>query len=351
MRIGILTQHFLRNYGGIIQNYALQQVLLHLGHEPLTMEHDTCFTRWRWLLRYAKVLAKGGQKPEPLYRGHIGHRPFIDFICGHIHCVGIHRFSPATHRQYGCKAYIVGSDQVWRPAFNFGERLYNMFLDFVPNGIRKVAYAASFGVDSWEFTPEQTAHCRTLAQRFNAVSVREDSGIPLCREHLGVNSVQVLDPTLLLHKDDYMEVCRNVPQKNPFLLVYVLVMTNELKTAIENAKCQTGLPVKYIFAGNAMQPTDTMEGWLAAFRDAASVLTDSFHGTVFSIIFHKPFNVLVNQGGGVARLQSLLQMVELEERLGLGCDFIDTDINWTKVERRLDEQRQSSIDFLRQALL
>lgn len=350
MKIGILTQHFLRNYGGIIQNYALQQVLQRLGHEPLTMEHDTCFTRWRWLLRYVKALIKGDPKPEPLYRGHVGHRPFIDFICGHIRSVGVQHFTSATHRQYGCEAYVVGSDQVWRPAFNLGERLGNMFLDFVPDGIRKVAYAASFGVDNWEFTPEQTEQCRHLAARFDAVSVREASGIALCRDHLGVTATQVLDPTLLLRKEDYMQVCRDIPQEKPFLLVYVLVMTDQLKAAVEKAQQQTGLPVKYIFAGDAMQPTDTMEGWLAAFRDAASVVTDSFHGTVFSIIFHKPFNVLVNKEGGVARLQSLLQMVGLEQRLGLADDFANNDIDWQQVEQRLDEQRQPSIQFLTESL-
>lgn len=350
MKIGILTQHFLRNYGGIIQNYALQQVLLRLGHEPLTMEHDTCFTRWRWLLRYVKALIKGGLKPEPLYRGHVGHRPFIDFICGHIRNVGVQHFTSATHSQYGCEAYVVGSDQVWRPAFNLGERLGNMFLDFVPDGIRKVAYAASFGVDNWEFTPEQTEQCRQLATRFDAVSVREASGIALCRDHLGVTATQVLDPTLLLRKEDYMQVCRDIPQEKPLLLVYVLVMTDELKAAVEKAQQQTGLPVKYIFAGNAMQPTDTMEGWLAAFRDAASVVTDSFHGTVFSIIFHKPFNVLVNKEGGASRLHSLLDMVELRGRLMEGDSLNMNDIDWAAIDEKLEAQRAPSIKFLKESL-
>lgn len=350
MKIGILTQHFLRNYGGIIQNYALQQVLLRLGHEPLTMEHDTCFTRWRWLLRYVKALAKGGQKPEPLYRGHIGHRPFIDFIHENIRSVGVHRFSPATHNTNGCEAYVVGSDQVWRPAFNLGERLGNMFLDFVPDGIRKVAYAASFGVDTWEFSPEQTEHCRQLAARFDAVSVREASGIALCRQHLGIEATQVLDPTLLLHKEDYEKVCRNVPKENPFLLVYVLVMTDELQAAVEKAKRQTGLPVKYIFAGDAMQPDDTMEGWLAAFRDAAFVVTDSFHGTVFSLIFQKPFNVLVNKGGGASRLHSLLDMVGLSKRLLEGGDLNMNEIDWATVNEKIEAQREPSMKFLKESL-
>lgn len=350
MKIGILTQQFQRNYGGIIQNYALQQVLLRLGHEPLTMEHDTSFTRWQWLQLFVKTIVRYRQRIEWLYRGHVGHHPFIDFICSHIRSVGVQHFSTATHSQYGCEAYIVGSDQVWRPAFNLGERLGNMFLDFVPDGICKVAYAASFGVDYWEFSPEQTEQCRRLANRFNAVSVRETSGITLCRDHLGVNAVHVLDPTLLLHKDDYMQVCHNIPLEKPFLLVYVLVMTDELKAAVEKVQRQTNLPVKYIFAGDAMWPTDSMEGWLAAYRDAACVVTDSFHGTVFSIIFHKPFNVLVNKGGGVARLQSLLYMVGLRDCLMEGDEPNFNNVDWDSVDKKIEAQRASSIKFLKESL-
>ncbi len=82
-----------------------------------------------------------------------------------------------------------------------------MFLDFVKGqNVKRLSYAASFGTDKWEFTPQQTAICSPLAQKFDLVTVREGSGVKLCKDHLGVNAVHVLDPTMLLTKEDYISL-------------------------------------------------------------------------------------------------------------------------------------------------
>ena len=120
-------------------------------------------------------------------------------------------------------AYVVGSDQCWRPRYN--AFLSSMFLDFVKGEkTKRIAYAASFGTDQWEFTQEMTSICVPLAQKFDFVSVREDSGLKLCKEHLGVNAVHVLDPTLLLTKEDYTHLIKaeNEPQSKGTLFNYIL---------------------------------------------------------------------------------------------------------------------------------
>ena len=118
MKIGILTQHFLLNYGGIIQNFALQQVLMKLGHDPLTFEHDTCYSRTRWFLRTIKHILRTRSFRNlpvyPIYNGRIGNKNFIKFVLKNIKSVPVKDFTPFLTTQYGIDAYVVGSDQVWR---------------------------------------------------------------------------------------------------------------------------------------------------------------------------------------------------------------------------------------------
>lgn len=125
----------------------------------------------------------------------------------------VNDFTPDLTQKYGLDAYVVGSDQVWRPAFNLGPRLGNMFLDFAGDDVKKISYAASFGCKEWEYTEEQERMCGKLAKRFDAISVREASGVDLCKEHFGVDATLVLDPTLLLNKEDYGKVCHDVPKR------------------------------------------------------------------------------------------------------------------------------------------
>lgn len=353
MRIGILTQHLSKNYGGIIQNWALQQVLLAQGHEPLTFEHDTCYSRSRWLLRTVKqVLLKRtfSSLPEYPYRGRVGHKSFINFIIKNIRSVTVYDFSPELVQQYACSVFIVGSDQVWRPAFNQG-RLYNMFLDFTGDNIKKIAYAASFGVSEWEYTEEETKKCRMLANRFDAISVREDSAVTLCNEHLGVKAKWVLDPTLLLNKENYLTLCQDVTVSKDTIFVYALHLTDDIINYANKLAGVRGGKVTIMQAGDKLNKEDCIEKWIAAFRDANSVVTDSFHGMAFSIIFNKPFHIFKNKSGGIARYISLLQQFGLTNRIIENPNVLQTEcINWDNVNRYRENIKQVSLNFLIQSL-
>lgn len=353
MKIGILTLQFLTNYGGILQNWALQQVLIKMGHEPLTFEHDTCYSRSRWLLQTLKqiVLTRSfGPLLAYPYRGRVGHKPFIDFIVKNIRSVTVHNFTPELEHCYNCKAFIVGSDQVWRPAFTWG-RLYNMFLNFVSDSVRKIAYAASFGVSEWEYTIEETNQCRTLAKRFDAISVREDTAVTLCRNYLDVTPQCVLDPTLLLDKEDYLTLCQEVKVSKNMVFVYALHIDDCMVRFANALAKEKSLTVKILLAGDSLRPEDSIEQWVAMFRDADYVVTDSFHGMAFSIVFNKPFFIFKNEGGGVARYYSLLQMMGLEHRIVDGQETRESqDIDWMTVNKILDEKRKKSLSFLRDSL-
>lgn len=352
MKIGILTQHFLLNYGGIIQNFALQQVLLELGHEPLTFEHDTCYSRTRWLLRTAKQILKTrslkGLPVYPTYQGRIGNKNFIKFVLKNIRSVTVKDFTPDLTQKYGLDAYIVGSDQVWRPAFNLGPRLGNMFLDFAGDDVKKISYAASFGCKEWEYTEEQERMCGKLAKRFDAISVREASGVDLCKEHFGVDATLVLDPTLLLNKEDYGKVCHDVPKKEKHIFVYSLVVSEGVLAVAEKVAEAMGLSIIVKQAGRKVKKEDTIEDWFAEFRDADYVVTDSFHGMVFSIIFNKPFSIVMNPSGGNDRYLSLLSQLGLMERIVSDeLQPVFSAIDWSDVNHRLTELRKASFEFLK----
>lgn len=352
MKIGILTQHFLLNYGGIIQNFALQQVLLELGHEPLTFEHDTCYSRTRWLLRTAKqILKTRSLKGLPVYhtyQGRIGNKNFIKFVLKNIRSVTVKDFTPDLTQKYGLDAYIVGSDQVWRPAFNLGPRLGNMFLDFAGDDVNKISYAASFGCKEWEYTEEQERMCGKLAKRFDAISVREASGVDLCKEHFGVDATLVLDPTLLLNKEDYGKVCHDVPKKEKHIFVYSLVVSEGVLAVAEKVAEAMGLSIIVKQAGRKLKKEDTIEDWFAEFRDADYVVTDSFHGMVFSIIFNKPFSIVMNPSGGNDRYLSLLSQLGLMERIVSDeLQPVFSAIDWSDVNHRLTELRKASFEFLK----
>lgn len=357
MKIGLLTQHFGLNYGGIIQNYALQQVLLQWEHEPLTFEHDTCYSRTRWLLRTTKQILKTGSFHHlpvyPVYKGRIGNKNFIKFVLKHIKSVPVKDFTPSITDKYGIDAYIVGSDQVWRPAFNLGPRLGNMFLDFADDKVKKLSYAASFGCKEWEYTKEQEQMCRKLAKRFDAISVREASGVELCKQHFGVDASLVLDPTLLLTREEYGKVCADIPIKDKHIFVYSLVVSDKLLSAASTISRQAGLAVVVKQAGDKVQKDDTIEDWLAEFRDADCVVTDSFHGMVFSIIFNKPFFIVMNPSGGNERYISLLSQLGLKDRIVAadGQIFNTKPVDWDDVNRKLAKARLDSFNFLKNNLM
>ena len=256
---------------------------------------------------------------------------------------------------------IVGSDQIWRPIYI--ENIADAYLDFAKDWeVRCIAYAASFGVADWsEYSYEQTQVCRELIKKFDAVSVREDSGVELCRNYLGVDAVHVLDPTMLVDIKHYMCHINSCKKRYPerMCLAYILDEADDKLNVLNSiAHCQ-GYNIrqwKNIDIPNIKNPT--VEEWLKGFHDAEFVFTDSFHGCVFSIIFNKPFIAFGNEERGMARFDSLLKMFGLEELLITSSDqftpeLVDRAISLfsnNSIQKRLNELRKESKLFLERAL-
>ena len=368
MRIGILTLPLHTNYGGILQAYALQTVLERMGHDVCVIGKEWRPLRlplWKAPLLYGKRIVRniGGHRIPVFYeRKYNRERPLISrntdrFVSGHIHKKIYAGYSSVGRDDFD--AIIVGSDQVWRPKYFGG--IEDAYLKFAEGwDIRRIAYAASFGTDVWEYTPSQTAECGRLLRQFDAVSVRESAAVGMCRERFGVEARHVLDPTMLLTASDYMRVSGECGASGSggTLLNYILDETPEKKALVESIAREKGLVpfrvnsrVEDINAPVSERIQPPVEQWLRGFHDAEFVVTDSFHACVFSILFHKPFAVYGNARRGMARFMSLLGMLGLEERMTTdgrgacvgGIDFCDVD-------RRLSDLRRMSEDFLLSAL-
>lgn len=359
MKIGLLTLPLYNNYGGFLQAYALKAILETMGHEVwlLRLESPRIYENWKLRLIYLKnrPINKLKHLPNPCCTRkeyEIIENNFINFKENHFPRKTPRFLSGRNLGKYikenGFDGIVVGSDQVWRPLYT---DIRNSFLSFCEDNtlIKRVAYAASFGVSQWEFTEKQTFDCRRLASLFDYISVREDSAVHLCREYLGINATHVLDPTMLLNKEDYIALIKkwNEPESTGDLFYYILDRSDNIDTLINKVESKTGLTSFTVYPRLAPTVENFKENsnecifprvtqWLRAFQDSKIVVTDSFHGCVFSIIFNVPFWCIGNTERGNARFDSLFKLFHLERRLiDPNTDKIDYNepINWEEVNR------------------
>ena len=376
MRFGILTQPLHNNYGGLLQAYALKEVLQSMGHEVIIINRQS--KKVSTFRKYGSVVKSIliGRTIAPTF---LLNESFKEEISRETRKFREKYIPNLTHlitdnegmqdlNNMGFDAYVVGSDQCWRPRYSPSIR--NYFLDFAinDNRVKRIAYAASFGVSQWEFSNEDTDVCRELLKKFNAISVREDSAIDLIKNKLGRDdAIHVLDPTMLLSKEHYnnLRESEKIPDSPGNLNVYVLDKTPEKDKLVRQIEVKLQLkafevlPVKKI---NEQKVTkDNIEDfvyqnpavWIRGFQDANFVVTDSFHGTVFSILHNVPFVVIGNIERGLSRFQSLLKLFGLEDRLITDVDpikieyFTDKKIDWARVNKILDKEREKSLEFLK----
>ena len=309
-KIGIITLTGYINYGNILQNYALQTILKRLGHRVWTID----LKRYSWLhffyingcILFYKLLGRNQHFRETPIKWAKKQYPLRRFVYSHISLTvpRIRWFRASVIERYHFDCLLVGSDQVWRPRYN--PRIEDLYFQFAKGfSLRRVAYAASFGTDDWEYTLEQQTVCAPLAQMFDAISVREQSGVNLCRTKLGVSADWVLDPTMLLTKSDYCSLCSSIDVRSPFIFAYILDENEKLVKEVERIATLKNLPYLIKSADKGIESSDSIELWLSYFLDANFVITDSFHGTVFSILFRKEFILLKNSSRGSARFDSL----------------------------------------------
>lgn len=366
MKIGIVTQQIVGNFGGILQNFALQTILKELGHEPITIDYrDPFMTRkeyrkrkWRYIRRTIKF-----KHPEPVgprfrQRNSKATDQFVSKYIVETPIVTDYNDKSLLKQKFDC--LLVGSDQVWRPEYNQGV-MEDMFLNFARNwNVKRIAYAASFGTDKQEFSDNLIKNASLLVSKFEFISVREKSGIDLFETYFGQRPEWVADPTLLIDRIIYNNLISqtynlDTNTSGKQLFKYVLDKSSQLDRITETLHKQFGID-NIIEIGDQDKSVSVIS-WLKEIRDAAFVFTDSFHGTIFSIIFHVPFISLCNESRGAERFLSLLKLFGLESRLITNNSQSEIilkqammDIDWEDVDNRLFKFREKSMTYLKNAL-
>lgn len=363
MKIGILTYPLNNNYGCYLQSYALLHYLKEKGYdvEYIFRRHDK--PSIKFYVRYAMSMLLKNLKNfrwEPVFFNYEWNyllkkgRDLYPFFEKYVtpHSEPIYKSSQLDKQCQNYNTIIVGSDQIWRAEIL--KNVADYFLAFLGDRpVKRIAYAASFGKANPGFTKIQIQSCGQAISKFCAVSVREDVGLDIIREYNWEcpECKVVLDPTLLLNSGDYFSLLGDTTYPS-VVFGYLLDQTEQKKTILKNVSEKLKTDSLNIINGANREDFvyPSVEEWLGYISKSRFVVTDSFHGMVFAILFNKPFAVIINKDRGAARFTSLLKALGLEDRV-LESDsdvdrILNSEISWNQVNIALDKKRMESENFL-----
>lgn len=355
-KILIITRHAVPNYGSFLQALATVKIFENRGY---TVQ----------ILDYVPEL----EKPENLYKpmlnsSRFGKKPVIRLIYKLVRKPDFKRMGkrfrkfqkqnlPLTkeYNSYeslvgidGFDIYMTGSDQVWGPmAMEPFNRCY--FWDFLAKDATRVAYSASFG--NAHFSQETQAIYKEMLEKYAYLLVRENTAVELLNQ-MGIHGAeQVLDPTLMFSREFWEKYTSKNSRKKKYLLVYQVHDNKNMEKYAKQLANKMGLELvrvsnsfAHVFRGGKFEYLPDPGQFLSLFKHAEYVVTNSFHATVFSLIFERPFSI-VNSGKTNTRIESLLSLVQLGDRQIENCsDFsqIEKEIDFEKVKEILDKERMKS---------
>ena len=383
MRIGVITIEQVGNYGAELQCYATQKVLQNIECDAEII--DYCYykdyrykdskmsepfvpmtfkERIFYVLKY-RIVNRFVDKILLLFKSNIARRN-NRFSAFHAENTKMSRRYMSMPELYEASMdydiFVTGSDQVWNPGAQSSIEPY--FLTFAPDSARKISFAASFGVS--EIEPNLRERYKEYLSRYDFISVREKNACDMVKQLVGKDAECVLDPTLLLTKDEWMKVARqydNVPER--YVLVYTLFESPAIFNLAKKVAKEKGISVLRItkrayFVSRIEGISNISDAGPAEFisliAGADYIVTDSFHGTAFSVNFGIPFSAVVSsKNKSNSRMDSLLNIVGLRERLITDDSDMDSvkyelPIDEKKVSLRVEAARNKSIDFLKKAI-
>lgn len=367
MKIGTLTYHRAVNYGAVLQTYALQKVLDKLGIENEVIDYRSDFIEWVYkpfcmrkvknLWDFVKVIEGAPIKSRKM-------KQFFDFTEKNI------RLSKEKYTKENISnandiydLFISGSDQVFN--FKCSNNDKNYFLDFVTDNKKKNSYAASFGFD--KIPDEHVEEYKRLLSTFNNISVREEQGVKIVKDAVQKEATEVLDPTLLLSGDEWKEIIKTPKiHDKGYILVYAMKPSDMLIHFADKLEKMTGLEILFIKDALTREGHNVLKEniryvkhvdpaeFVELFSKAEYVITNSFHGTAFSINFNKKFftELLAPETKVNSRLENILDMLDLRSRQILSLDNVTLDeIDYERVNNILEERKKISIDYLTKNIL
>ncbi|WP_439837834.1 polysaccharide pyruvyl transferase family protein [Aeromonas caviae] len=377
-KIGLLNFHYSdHNYGAVLQAAALADVVSRIGYSVEHIDFIPNKMAQKKTLRQLLISVLAALGIKSLIKRMLGKKEYIKptVTGGEVFETFRDVWVARSQQTYTASqqlntvgttysAVVVGSDQVWRPNMfvNKHQDVDAYFLSFLPDSVTRVSYAASFGVDKWEDTSDSilSDRVRKAMTKFNAISVREQTGAAICRDYFGVTAQHVLDPTLLNGVEFFERVIAKagVSKQNENVVYYKLDVDTTFISAIKHIGDILQVPTEDIYyqmseAGYRYIP---VADWLAKIRDSKFVVTDSFHCVCLAILFNKEFICFANKDRGLARLQSLLASLGIDGRLcdeqqSLSSFFAECKpIEYHYVNTKLAELRIGSLAFLKDAL-
>lgn len=327
--ISILNYWWTANYGANLTAYAIQQLIKDSILINNLQWRETIISKpYNFHLNFAKKYLKTSNNYQKVQ----------DFL----------------NLNNKSNTFIVGSDQVFRPIYT-NQMLDKYLLDFVGENAKKIAFSASFGVDKEKFLQENSSetieHMKTSLKSFDFISVREKSGVEICKDIFNVDAEWIIDPVFILDESNYDKLIKNSTKDFSNKIVsYVLDTNQEYENAHKYLSKKYNLEVIELANSN-----ESIENWLAAIKNCKFLITDSFHGMCFAIIFNKPFICLSNKQRGASRFESILEMLGIEDQsINNINEIYEKDCifkrDYEKVNQRIEEERQRGLDFLKKAL-
>lgn len=365
-KIDIITLHRVGNYGSVLQAYALQEVFEKKGNKVEIIDY---YPRRLTILGMLKGLKNKNKKlkesliwrticrililPSYILRKYT----FRKFLKKYL------KLTPKTYKVEDelyrnvpeADLYCTGSDQVWNVEWN--EKIERpFFLDFVPEKKVRFAYAASFGrkeLEDWE--KEETTN---MLKKYRDISMREISGVNILRE-LGLDGINVLDPTLLLNKEEWMKIASKKYKNKNYILMYNLNRNKKIDYYVQKLAKEKNLDIYYItyslheiYKKGKMKCNVRVEDFLALIANAKYVVTDSFHATAFSINFNTQFMIVFPEKFST-RVESILKTTGLKSRIVNNykdVSLADKIIDFSESNKRLEEQRKIANEYIDKAI-
>lgn len=340
------------NYGSCLNGYAVYKILKSFGLSVLMLnKHNAQSNDWEIVNTHnAKFIKKFYPENEV--------SPIIPF-------------NELYKLNYYCDTFLAGSDQIWNYGIN---RIFDMafMLNFVDNSKKKISFGTSFGHGTDGTPKAQLPYLQELLKRFDSISLREESGVEICKNIYGVDATQVLEPVFCLDASEYRELSKlsNISESEPYILTYILDPTPEKRQAIEYYSKISGRKVINVLDGDPrvyeknkkildlpnIMGKISAEDLMKLYLESSFVISDSFHGTAFAIIFNKPFLAIANAKRGIVRFKELLGKFNLLNRLALNQDqiplnssFLD-EIDYSSINTHIREDRDRSISWLKNAI-
>lgn len=365
MKVEIITLHRITNYGSMLQTYATQTAIERLGHEAEVLDfvpEGMSFKRANWPKNDVPAWKKLIKLPPLFAVNLIEYHDVNRFLHKYIH------LSPVRYKCYQdiinnipiSDAYLSGSDQVWNTQNNNPpEDLKAYYLGFAPEGKKRIAYAGSFGKNT--FTEEEEKIIKEYIAKYDSISVREDDGLNILHCFGFNHGVHVVDPTLLLRGEDWRKFAavKKVP-KPGYVFVYNLNRNGLIKEVAQAIAQEKGLRIinfadTFDFIKGAKNRFgNTAEDFVNHIANADYVVTDSFHGTAFSLNLNRQV-IVVKAPRYNSRIESILRVAGLiETRLvgdvEEGLTAASTMINYNNVNPRIETERKKSYEYLKNAL-